>query len=81
MKDIITITLDNGDKKDMELVAHYSEDKNYILYKPIDGGELYLASYHYDDGKFIIDTDLTKDEINKLTIIFQNYLKGEVLND
>lgn len=78
MKDIITVTLDNG-SKDMELVFHYEDktvNKNYIIYKELDKLKLYLASYKYMDNKYILDTDLSIDEINKINYIFKKYIEN-----
>ena len=78
MKDIITVTLDNGNK-DMELVFHYEDktvNKNYIIYKELDKLKLYLASYKYMDNKYILDTDLSIDEINKINYIFKKYIEN-----
>ena len=78
-KDIITVLLDDGSKKDMELVLLYSDDsnnKNYVLYKELDkSDECYAASYTMYNDTFCLEPNLTKTEIAKLQILLNSMLE------
>ena len=79
-KDIITILLEDGTKKDMELVLMYNDEinnNNYILYKDKDETkECYAAKCKLSNDFFELDTNLTKEEIKKLELLLNSTLKG-----
>lgn len=81
-KDIITIKLEDGTLKDMEIILLYSDDNtknNYILYKDIDAtDECYAAKYTQKGDIFDIDSNLTKKELKVLEIILEKALKENV---
>ncbi len=69
-KDVITIELKDGTKKDMELILLYYDEitkTNYVLYKEMESkDECYAAKYVINGGTYVIDTNLSEIEINKL---------------
>ena len=77
--DIITIMLDDGTKKDMELVLLYNDqitNTNYVLYKDIDNNdECYAAKYFIVDNVFRLDSNLNKMEIAKLDLLLTSRMK------
>lgn len=76
-KDIITVMLEDGTKKDMEVVLLYKEgNTNYILYKEIDNlDECYAAKYNINSNIYELDANLTKKEISKLELLLNSTLK------
>lgn len=79
-KDIITIQLEDGSQKDMELVLVYTDDKNhknYILYKEInENDKCYAAKYTMNNNNYQLDSNLTKEEILKLQLLLNSILEG-----
>lgn len=78
-KDIITVLLNDGSKKDMELVLLYADEqtyKNYVLYKEMDElDECYAATYTMNGDNFQLDPNLTQEEIMKLQILLNEMLE------
>lgn len=78
-KDIITVLLDNGTKKDMELILLYSDEdtnQNYVLYRELDAKEeCYAAKYILNNNEFVLDTNLSKKEIAKLQLLLDTTLE------
>ena len=79
-KDIITVSLEDGTKKEMEVVLLYTDDIskiNYILYKDMnENGECYAAKYVVNDNIFQLDSNLSNKEIMKLELVLNSSLRG-----
>ena len=78
-KDIITIRLEDGSYKDMEVILLYSDKKtkrNYIIYKELNSNkDLYVAKYEMQASDFVLDTDLSKNELKMMEEILNDAIK------
>lgn len=77
-KDIITVLKSDGNKEEFELVFNYNDllfKKSYIIYKSLDNKDYYIASYKKEYDSYILDTNLTDAEINKIELVYEK-MKG-----
>lgn len=82
-KDIITVLDNDGHKEEFELVFDFNDlvsKKNYIIYKPLESEDYYIASYKKDNSSYILDTNLTEKEIKKIELVYKK-LKESHQND
>lgn len=73
MKDLITITDKQGNKRQVELITKFTlegYEYNYIIYRELDGSHNYIARYQ---GENIVnlDTNLSKLELELAKIIYK----------
>lgn len=80
-KDVITIKLEDGSYKDMEVVLLYKDNKTkqeYIIYKDLkENTEFYVAKYNKGINGFELDTNLTDKEFKMLEIILNNEIRED----
>lgn len=79
-KDLITVLLENGTTKDMELVLMYCDDRskiNYVLYKDLgETDKCYAARYVFNNGLFEIDPNLDQSELVMLQLLLNSSLRN-----
>ena len=77
-KNIITVSLTDGTKKNMELIFVFHDDitrNDYILYKDIGAkDECWAAKFTIvDNNIYKLDTNLTEEEILKLQVLLDSH--------
>lgn len=78
-KDIITVLKSDGNKEEFELVFDYNDllfKKSYIIYKSLDNADYYIASYKKENDSYILDTNLTDTELNKIELVYKKLKEG-----
>lgn len=79
--DTMTLTKTDGTTEEVEIVITFKleelNDKDYVIYK--SNGEYYGASFIEKDNITELDTNLTFEEQEKMTQVFEKLHKGGII--
>jgi len=79
--DTMTLTKTDGTTEEVEIVITFKleelNDKDYVIYK--SNGEYYGASFVEKDNITELDTNLTFEEQEKMTQVFEKLHRGGII--